>query len=359
MPNLSLAEADPEIAAMIAGEKNRQYGCLELIASENFTSRAVMEAMGSCLTNKYSEGQVGKRFYGGNEFIDQIEGLCQSRALQVYKLDPSEWSVNVQPLSGSPANFAVYTALLKPGDRLLGLALPHGGHLTHGHQTETKKISSSSHYFDAQNYLCDVETGLIDYEALAVQALEFKPQILIVGASGYPQDFDYKRFREIADSCGAILMCDMAHYNGLIATGLMNSPFEFCDVVTSTTHKSLRGPRAGIIFSKKQYSDAIDFAVFPMLQGGPHNVAIAALAVQLKEVMTDDFKIYSTQVVANSKALAKALMDKGEQLITGGTCTHMVMWDLRQHGITGSKVEKILDAMHITTNKNSVVGDKS
>lgn len=279
MPNDSLADKDPEVWHIIQEEKQRQYGCLELIASENFTSRAVMEAMGSCLTNKYSEGQPLKRFYGGNEFIDQVELLCQKRALAAFKLDETQWCVNVQPLSGSPANFAVYTALLKPGDRLLGLALAHGGHLTHGHQTESKKISSSSHYFEAQSYFCDTETFLIDYDALAKQALEFKPHILIAGASAYPQDFDYKRFREIADSCGAILMCDMAHYSGLIASGLMNSPFEYCDIVTSTTHKSLRGPRSGIIFSKLQYKEAIDFAVFPMLQGGPHNVNIAALAV--------------------------------------------------------------------------------
>ena len=265
MPNVSLEEKDPEIFALIQGEKNRQYECLELIGSENFTSRAVMEAMGSCLTNKYSEGLPGKRFYGGNEFIDQIEVACQNRALEAYRLDPNEWCVNVQPLSGSPANFEVYTALLQPGDRIMGLSLAHGGHLTHGHQTETKKISSSSHYFEAKSYFCSTEDCLIDYEALAASAAEFKPKLLIVGASAYPRDFDYKRFREIADSVGAILMCDMAHYSGLIATQQMNSPFEFCDVVTSTTHKSLRGPRSGIIFCRKQYIEAINFSVFPML----------------------------------------------------------------------------------------------
>jgi len=241
----------------------------------------------------------------------------------------------------------------------MGLTLAHGGHLTHGHQTETKKISASSHYFESKPYFVDVETGLIDYDALAKEVLEYKPQMLICGASAYPRDFDYKRFREIADSVGAYMMADVAHYSGLIACELLNSPFEHAHIVTSTTHKSLRGPRSGIIFHLKEFTEAINFAVFPMLQGGPHNVQIAALAVQLKEVATPEFKEYSRQVVANARALAAALMASGEKLITSGTDTHLVMWDLRQHGLTGSKVEKILDLMHITTNKNSIVGDKS
>lgn len=293
MPDQDLVDKDPEVAKIIELEKHRQYGCLELIASENFTSKAVMQAMGSCLCNKYSEGYPGKRYYGGNEFIDQIEILCQERALAAFSLDPEEWAANVQPLSGSPANFAVYTALLKPGDRIMGLSLAHGGHLTHGHQTETKKISSSSIYFESQPYYVKEEDGLIDYDALAKQVLEFKPKMLVCGASAYPADYDYKRFREIADSVGAFLMADIAHTSGLIATKLLNQPFEFCDVVTSTTHKSLRGPRSGIILCRKKYLDAINFAVFPTMQGGPHNVSIAALAVQLKEVATPEFKEYS------------------------------------------------------------------
>jgi glycine hydroxymethyltransferase len=360
MPDLSLREKDQEVFDIIAAEKERQFEGIELIASENFTSKAVMEALGSCLTNKYSEGYPGRRYYGGNEVIDRLELLTQKRALEAYRLDPTVWGVNVQALSGSPANFMVYTALLQPGGKILGLKLAEGGHLTHGHYTDQKRISASSHYFDAQHYRVDPATGLIDYDALDTQAQQYKPHILIAGASGYPRDFDYKRFREITDKVeGCYLMSDMAHYSGLIASGLMNSPFEYCDVVTTTTHKSLRGPRHAMIFYKLNLKDRIDFACFPMLQGGPHNAAMGALCVQLKEVASQEFKNYAQQVIDNARHSAKYLQEKGEKLITDGTDTHMIMWDLRPHGLTGSKVEKVMDALHITINKNSIVGDKS
>ena len=359
MPDQSLKDKDPEIFEMIANEKKRQFEGLELIASENFTSKAVMEALGSCLTNKYSEGYPGKRYYGGNQYIDQVESLCQKRALEAFSANPEEWGVNVQPLSGSPANFAVYTALLGPGARLMGLSLAHGGHLTHGHQTDSKKISASSLYFESKPYYVNEETGLIDYDALEKSAEEFKPAMIIVGASGYPRDMDYKRFREICDKVGALLMADIAHTSGLIASKLLSSPFEYADIVTTTTHKSLRGPRAGMIFFRKKYEEAINFAVFPMLQGGPHNTNIAGIAVQLKEVASEEFRNYSKQVISNAKALGAALAKHGEIFITGGTDNHLLMWDVRPHDLTGSKVEKILDKMHITTNKNALVGDKS
>lgn len=270
------------------------------------------------------------------------------------------WGVNVQSLSGTPANFQVLTALIGPGGKLMGLKLAEGGHLTHGHFTEKKKISATSLYFEAQHYRVHPDTGLIDYDALEAQALEFKPNIIIAGASAYARDFDYARFRAIVDKVeGCKLMVDMAHYSGLIASELMAQPFEFADVVTTTTHKSLRGPRHAMIFFKKQYASEINFAVFPQLQGGPHNSSMAALAVQLKEVATDEFKEYSRQVVKNAKHVAQYLMSKGEKIITDGTDCHLVMWDLRPHGLTGSKVEKAMDKVGITINKNSIVGDKS
>ena len=250
MKDMSLKEHDPELYAMIEREKKRQYAGIELIASENFAYTYTMEPLGSCLTNKYSEGYPGARYYGGNEFIDQVESLCQKRALEVYGADPKKWAVNVQPLSGSPANFAVYTALLKPGDRLMGLELTQGGHLTHGYWNEKKKVSASSIYFHSKPYFVDLETGLIDYDALEAAAIEFKPKLIIAGYSAYPRDLDYKRFRDICDKVGAYLHADMAHLSGLIAGKGANDPFEHSDVISSTTHKSLRGPRSGIIFSR-------------------------------------------------------------------------------------------------------------
>jgi len=360
---------DPELFDLIELEKHRQWSGLELIASENFTSKAVIQCLGSALTNKYSEGYPGKRYYGGNEYIDKIETLCQERALLAYGLNPEEWGVNVQPYSGSPANFAVYTALLRPHDRIMGLDLPSGGHLTHGFYTYSKAdnirkaVSATSVYFESLPYKVHSATGLIDYEQLAVQASLFKPAMIIAGGSAYPRDWEYATYRKIADENGSLLMMDMAHISGLVATGLQSSPFKYADVVTTTTHKSLRGPRAGMIFYRKDargFEAKINAAVFPGLQGGPHVHQIAGIATQLKEVASESFKEYSTQIVKNSQALADQLISKyGYTLATGGTVNHLVLWDLKPQKLTGSKMQSICDHCSITLNKNAVLGDKS
>ncbi|XP_075495699.1 serine hydroxymethyltransferase 3, chloroplastic-like isoform X1 [Primulina tabacum] len=360
-----LSEADPEVQSIIGREKNRQFRSLELIASENFTSRAVMEAVGSCLTNKYSEGLPGKRYYGGNEYIDELEILCQARALAAFSLDGEKWGVNVQPLSGSPANFEVYTAVLNPHDRIMGLDLPHGGHLSHGFMTPKRRVSGTSIFFESMPYRLDESTGFVDYEMLEKTATLFRPKLIIAGASAYPRDFDYPRMRKIADAVGAFLMMDMAHISGLVAASVVANPFDYCDIVTTTTHKSLRGPRGGMIFFKKDpvlgvdLESAINNAVFPGLQGGPHNHTIGGLSVCLKHAKSPAFKAYQNKVVNNCRALANRLMELGYKLVSGGSDNHLVLVDLHPLGIDGARVEKILDMASITLNKNSVPGDKS
>jgi len=347
-PGGSVAKVDPEVAKAIAEEGERQFENIELIASENFTSRAVMEAQGSCLTNKYAEGYPGKRWYGGCEHVDVVEQLAIDRAKALFGAEHA----NVQPHSGSGANMAVYFSVLQPGDRILAMNLAHGGHLTHGH-----RANFSGKFFEISAYGVHPETETIDYDALAKQALEVQPKMLVVGASAYPRVIDFKRMREIADSVGAMLFVDMAHIAGLVAGGLHPSPVPYADFVTTTTHKSLRGPRGGIILCKEQYAKAIDSQVFPGIQGGPLMHVVAGKAVCLYEALQPSFKNYAQQIVNNAKALAAQLTHHGYRLVSGGTDNHLMLVDLRPKGLNGKVASETLDKAGITINKNGIPFD--
>jgi len=343
-----IKSVDGEIFELIKLEEKRQFDKVRLIASENYVSAAVLQATGSVLTNKYSEGYAGNRYYEGQQIIDQVERIAIERAKALFGAE----HVNVQPYSGSPANLAVYLAFLNPGDTILGMALPHGGHLTHG-----AKVSISGKYFQAESYALSRETGLIDYDAIREKALGCRPKIIIAGHSAYPRIIDFERFRAIADECGALLMVDMAHFAGLVAGGAHPSPVPVADVVTTTTHKSLRGPRGAMILCKKQYAAAIDKAVFPGIQGGPHNNSTAAMAVAFKEAAAPSFVEYASQVVENAKALAESLIQNGFELITGGTENHLLLVDLSNKRITGKPAARALDAAGLVVNYNSIPFD--
>ncbi len=344
----SLRSVDPEIDRAIRAEIGRQQQTLELIASENFVSEAVLEAMGSPLTNKYAEGYPGKRYYGGCEFVDQAESLAIERVKALFGAEHA----NVQPHAGAQANLAAYMALMPPGSTLLGMALAHGGHLTHGH-----KVSFSGILFKPVQYGLSPETGLLDYDQVSKLARECKPQVLVAGASAYPRFFDFQRLRSIADEVGAKFVFDMAHVAGLIAGGVHPNPVPYADVVTSTAHKTLRGPRSGFILCKNEHAKAIDKAVFPGMQGGPLMHVIAAKAVCFREAAAPEFKLYAKQVVANAKALAEGLTKRGYRLVTGGTDNHLLLVDLRESGYSGADAETALHEAGITVNKNAVPND--
>ncbi len=346
--NEPLQQIDQEIAAAIEAEKQRQQDNLIMIASENLVSKAVLEAQGSVLTNKYAEGYPGARYYGGCVNVDQAEALARKRALEIFQAE----HVNVQPHSGTSANMAVYLALLEPSDRILGMDLSHGGHLTHG-----SKVNISGRYYQAYSYGVDRITNLIDLDQVRKKALEVKPKLIIAGASSYPRQIDFNGFKAIADQIGAIFMVDMAHTAGLIAAGVHPSPVSSADIITATTHKTFRGPRGGLILCRKEYSAAIDKAVFPGLQGGPLMHVIAAKAVSFKEAQQPEFITYQQAVLTNAETLASSLIEQGFDLVTGGTDTHLVLVDLRNKKISGRDAECLLEKVSITVNKNVIPYD--
>ena len=343
-----VAKFDPEIARLMELELNRQQDGIELIASENFASTAVIAAMGSILTNKYAEGLPGKRYYGGCQFVDEMESLCIQRAKDLFGAE----FANVQPHSGAQANAAVQLALLQPGDTMMGMSLANGGHLSHG-----SPANISGKYYNVVSYDVNHDTGLIDYDEIRDMAKKCQPKLIIAGASAYPRAIDFKVFADIAHEVGAVLMVDMAHIAGLVAGGAHMSPVPYADIVTTTTHKTLRGPRGGLILAKEAFAKKLNSAVFPGTQGGPLEHVIAAKAVCLKEAMSDDFKKYAHNVVSNAKVMAGALLEEGFDLVTGGTDNHLMLADLRPMHITGKELQIRCDENHITLNKNAIPGD--
>jgi len=344
----NLNKVDPEIFEAIKNEENRQKYTIELIASENFVSPEVLEAQGSVLTNKYAEGYPGKKYYGGCKYIDVVENLAIERAKEIFKADHA----NVQPHCGSQANMAVYFSVLEVGDTILAMNLSHGGHLTHG-----SPVNFSGRFFNIIPYGVGKDTGRIDYDNLRELALKHKPKMIVAGASAYPREIDFSAFRAIADEVGAYLMADIAHIAGLVIADLHQSPVPYCHFVTSTTHKTLRGPRGGLILCEEEYARIIDKTIFPGIQGGPLMHVIAAKAVCFKQAMTEEFKEYQRQIVKNAKALASKLMELGYDLVSGGTDNHLMLMDLRNKGITGKQAEKALEEADITVNKNTVPFD--
>lgn len=343
-----LKKVDPEVFESIEKEKKRQQNNIELIASENFVSKAVLEAAGSVLTNKYAEGYPGRRYYGGCEFVDEAENYARDRAKELFGAEHA----NVQPHSGAQANMAVYFAVLEPGDTVLGMNLSHGGHLTHG-----SPVNFSGTLYNFEEYGVDADSEQIDYDAVLEKAKEVKPKLIVAGASAYPRTIDFKKFREIADEVGAYLMVDMAHIAGLVATGLHPNPVPFAHFVTTTTHKTLRGPRGGMILCKEEFAKKIDKSVFPGMQGGPLMHIIAAKAVALKEALSDDFKTYAQNIIDNAKRLGEALKKEGIRIVSGGTDNHLLLLDVRSLGLTGKAAEEALDKVGITVNKNTIPFD--
>ena len=340
-----VSPVDPELAEAIFLEKKRQQEKIELIASENFVSPAVMAAQGSVMTNKYAEGYPGKRYYGGCEFVDIAENLARERAKKLFGAEHA----NVQPHCGANANMAVYFAMLKPGDTVLGMDLSHGGHLTHG-----SPVNISGTYFNFEAYGVEKDTEVLDYDHVLARAKEVKPKLIVAGASAYPRKLDFKKFREIADEVGAYLMVDMAHIAGLVAAGLHENPVDYAHFVTTTTHKTLRGPRGGMILCKEEFAKAIDKAIFPGTQGGPLMHVIAAKAVAFHEALQPEFKVYQQQIIDNAQALAQGLMDVGFRLVSGGTDNHLMLIDVKSKGLTGKEAEKMLDEDNVTSNKNTI-----